>query len=267
MSMSVSRGAFLKSLGKSLPGMVLNSRVATAAQKVLGKMAAASVAGEAPAVPAVPQDATGQSPKLDFINNGPAEGNRIAFTFDDGPIPGATDRILDEFKKRDLHATFFMIGQNIAANPDLARRVLAGGHDVGNHTFTHPKLPSLDDAQASAEIEKTADVMLKVMNHRTVWFRASYGALRRDQFGLVQRHGLHSVMGNVSAKDWSNPGEEKILSTILNDTRPGSIIICHDFAEQTANCLGQALDGLLERGFSPVTLTSLLRYTSSARSP
>ena len=64
-------------------------------------------------------------------------------------------------------------------------------------------------------------------------------------------------MGNASTADWSEPGEDKILAAILN-APPGSIIICHDFAEQTANCLGRALDGLLERGFSPVTLTALL---------
>ena len=189
--MSVSRGEFLKSLGKSLPGMVLNSGVAMAAQKVLGKMAAASGASEAAAVPSGPETVNVKRPKHEFINSGPTEGNRIAFTFDDGPTPGVTNRILDEFKRRKLHATFFMIGQRIAAEPDLARRVLAEGHDVGNHTYTHPKLPALDDDQANAEIQKTADIMLEAMNHRAVWFRPPYGALRPDQFGLV--HGTGCV--------------------------------------------------------------------------
>jgi peptidoglycan/xylan/chitin deacetylase (PgdA/CDA1 family) len=241
--------------------MVLGSGVAAAAQKVIGKMAAASGGSEAsaaPADPAAPETASVESAKFEHINRGPTEGNRVAFTFDDGPIPGVTTRILDEFKKRQLHATFFMIGQQIAAHPELARRVLAEGHDVGNHTYTHPKLPSLDYDQANAEIQKTAEVMLETMNHRPVWFRPPYGELRPDQFRLVQKHGLRSVFGDVSTKDWSQPGEDKILAKILNDTQPGSIIICHDFSEQTANCLGQALDGLLERGFSPVTLTALL---------
>ncbi len=260
--MAVTRGEFLKSLGRSLPGMVLNSGVAAAAQRVLGKMAAVSGGSEAPTVPAAPETAGVESAKIEFINRGPAEGNRVAFTFDDGPIPGVTTRILDEFKKRKLHATFFMIGRQIAAHPDLARRVLAEGHNVGNHTYTHPKLPSLDDDQANAEIQKTADVMLEVMNHRPVWFRPPFGDLRPDQFQLVQKHGLRSVLGDVSTKDWSRSSEEKILAKILNDTRAGSIIICHDFSEQMANCIGRALDGLLERHFSPVTLTGLLEYSS-----
>jgi len=220
-------------------------------------MAAASGPSETAAVPTSPQAKSAMAPKLEFINNGPSAGNRVAFTFDDGPIPGKTTRILDAFKERKLHATFFMIGRNIAADPELAQRVLAEGHDVGNHTYTHPKLPSLNDEQACAEIQKTDDIMLETMNYRPIWFRPPYGELRPDQFGLVARHGMRPVLGNASTRDWSEPGEDKILSTIL--TAPaGSIIICHDFAEQTANCLGRALDSLLERGIVPVTLTTLL---------
>ena len=238
--------------------MVLGSGVAATAQRVLGKMAAASGASEAPAAPTAPETAGVDSPKLEFINSGPTEGNRVALTFDDGPTPGVTHRILDELKRRNLHATFFMIGQRIAAEPDLARRVLAEGHDVGNHTFTHPKLPSLDDEQAHAEIQKTADIMLEALDHRAVWFRPPFGALRPDQFQLVQKHGLRPVMGRVSPSDWAQPGEDKIIARILTDTQPGSIIICHDVFEQTANSIGPVLDGLLEHGFAPVTLTALV---------
>jgi len=256
--MSISRGEFLKSLGKSVPGMVLNSGVALAAQKVIGKMVAASGESIAPSSPATPLTVNAESPRAETIESGPSNRRQIAFTFDDGPIPGMTERILDEFKKRNLHATFFMIGRRIELAPDLARRVLAEGHDVGNHTCTHPKLPSLDPSQADKEIGRTQEIMHDVLNHTPVWFRAPYGELRADQFELVHKHGLSSVMGRVSPKDWSDPGEDAITSIILNDVVNGSIIICHDFSVQTANCLGAILDTLLERGFLPVTLTALL---------
>jgi peptidoglycan/xylan/chitin deacetylase (PgdA/CDA1 family) len=253
--MSISRGEFLRSLGKSVPGMILNGSVAMAAQKVLGKMAAAS---GAPSQPVAPPPVIAEKEPPQHINSGPADCQQIAFTFDDGPIPGVTERILAEFQQRHLHATFFMIGRQIAAAPDLARRVLAEGHDVGNHTFTHPKLPSLDDDQANAEIEKTQDILRDTLNHRAVWFRPPYGELRQDQFGLLEKHGLRSVLGHVSPSDWAQPGEEVISTRILSNTVSGSIIICHDFSSHTANCLGSVLDGLLERGFAPVTLTRLL---------
>jgi len=254
--MSVSRGKFLKALGKSIPGMVLGGGVATAAQTLLGRMAAASGVPEiaaAPAKPESPKDA-----KFEFITSGPSAGNRVALTFDDGPTPGVTDRILDELKRRKLHATFFMIGRSIAAAPDLARRVLAEGHEVGNHTFTHPKLTTLSDQQAEAEIQKTQDIIGEVLHHRAVWFRPPYGALSRNQAGIVQKTGLRVVLWNVDPADWSQPGEDKIARTVLAETKPGSIIVCHDLHAQTANSLGPILDGLAERDFMPATLSALL---------
>ena len=159
--MAVSRGKFLKSLGKSIPGMVLGGGITTAAQKVLGKVAA--VSGE-PAIPSAPADpATVKVEPVEFIKQGPAEGNRIALTFDDGPTPGVTDLILDELKQRGLRATFFMIGNGITAAPDLARRVLVEGHEVGNHTLTHPKLTALPDAQVEAEVDKTQEIIRDVL--------------------------------------------------------------------------------------------------------
>jgi peptidoglycan-N-acetylglucosamine deacetylase len=264
--MSITRGEFLKSLRKSIPGMVLGSGVATAAQKVLGKMAAASGAPVAkdfpapsPTVAPNPKIAeTAQGTKIEFITSGPPDGNRVALTFDDGPTPGITDRILDELKRRKLHATFFMIGLRIAAAPDLARRVLAEGHDVGNHTFTHPKLTTLPDHEVEAEIQKTQDILYEVLNHRGAWFRPPYGALRRNQAGIVQKAGLRVVLWNVDSADWSQPGEAKIAGTVLAETKPGSIILCHDMHRQTADGLGPILDGLFERGFAFATLSELL---------
>jgi peptidoglycan/xylan/chitin deacetylase (PgdA/CDA1 family) len=256
--MSVSRGKFLKSLGKSIPGMVFGGGIATAAQTFLGKMASASGATEFPAHAALAKPEFAKGAKVDFIRSGPPDGNRVALTFDDGPTPGVTDLILDELRKRKLHATFFMIGQRIAAAPDLARRVLAEGHEVGNHTFTHPKLTTLADQQVDAEIQKTQDIMGEVLKHRAAWFRPPYGALHRNQAGLLGMRGLGIVLWSVDPSDWSQPGEAKIVGTILAETKPGSIIVCHDLHRQTADAVGPILDGLLERGFTFVTLSALL---------
>jgi peptidoglycan/xylan/chitin deacetylase (PgdA/CDA1 family) len=253
--MSVTRGKFLKELGKSLPGMVLGSGVATAAHKLLGKMAAASGAMEIPFPAAASQP---ELAKIEFIKSGPTDGNRIALTFDDGPTPGVTELILDELRKRKLQATFFMIGQRIAAAPDLVRRLWAQGHEVGNHTFTHPKLTTLTDAQVEEEIEKTQEIMDEVLHHRAAWFRPPYGALRQNQAGLLAKRDLGIVLWSVDSQDWSQPGADKIAGTILAETKPGSIILCHDLHPQTAEGIGAILDGLLERGFLFATLSALL---------
>lgn len=256
--MSITRGEFLKALRKSIPGMVLGGGVATVAHKLLGKMAAASGATEIPSPAAAAKPEPAQNAKIEFITSGPADGKRIALTFDDGPTPGVTDLILDELKRRKLHATFFMIGERIARAPDLARRVLAEGHEIGNHTFTHPKLSTLADEQIEAEIQKTQDIMGEVLNHRAAWFRPPYGTLRQNQAGLVARRGLGIVLWNVDSQDWSQPGEAKIAEMVLTESKPGSIILCHDRYEQTAHGIGPILDGLLERGFAPATLSELL---------
>ncbi len=260
--MSVTRGTFLKALGKSLPGMVLGGGAATAARTFLGKMAAASGTTDFPAPAAAASEDISKGAEIEFITSGPADGNRIALTFDDGPTPGVTDLILDELDRRKLRATFFMIGKRIIAAPDVARRVLAEGHEAGNHTFTHAKLTTLADSQADAEIQKTQDIMAEVLNYRAAWFRPPYGALRQDQAGLLARRGLGIVLWSVDSEDWSQPGEAKIVETTLSETRPGSIILCHDLHRQTADGVGPMLDGLLERGFAFATLSALLRQPS-----
>ena len=263
--MSVTRGDFLKQLGKSLPGMVLGSGIAAAAHKVLGKMAAASGAmdNSAPAPGADGSNPeTERETKLGFLRSGPTDGNRVALTFDDGPNPGVTDRILDELKQRKLHATFFMIGQRIAAAPDLARRVLAEGHEIANHTFTHPNLTVLSDQQVEDEIQKTEDIMGEVLNHRARWFRPPYGALRRNQAALLAKHGLGIVLWSVDPGDWAQPGTDKIVEAILNGAKPGSIILCHDMHRQTADGVGAVCDELRERNLSIGRLSTLLQPPS-----
>ena len=255
--MSVSRGKFLKSLGSALPGMILGSGVAGAAQNLINKIAAPSES-----VP-TPVSVENKGPaKTEFIKSGPTDGNRIALTFDDGPTPGVTEVILDELKKRNLTATFFMIGQRIAAAPELARRVYAEGHEIGNHTFTHAKLKGLSDQQVLAEIQKTNFIMDETLYHRPAWFRPPFGELRQDQSALLQREELGVILWSVDSLDWSQPDESKIVQTILAETKPGSIILCHDLHLQIANCIGEILDGLVQRGFTFVNISNLLNATS-----
>jgi len=254
--MSVTRGDFLKQLGKSLPGLVLGSGVAAAAQKVLGKVVAASGAMEGPAAPVMTPVKPGAG--IEFLKHGPPDRNQIALTFDDGPTPGVTDLILDELKRRDLKATFFMIGRHIAAAPKLARRVLAEGHEIGNHTYTHPKLTTLPDTAVEAEIQKTQDIIAETLNFRSAWFRPPYGLLRQNQAPMLKAKNLGIVLWNVDPGDWAQPGEAKIIGTILAQITPGAVIVCHDRHLQTANSLPAMLDGLLARGFKPVTISTLL---------
>ena len=247
----VSRGKFLKSLGSSMTGYVLGGTVGTAVQLLSGR--AAPTAGKGRGT--TPQPAAESS--APFVEHGPTEGNRIAFTFDDGPTPGVTERVLDELRQRHLSATFFMIGERIAASPELARRVLAEGHEIGNHSYTHPKLSTLPDPQVELELQKTQEILAKELNYHPKWFRPPYGAFRKNQAFIPYRKGLGVVLLSVDSRDWAQPGEGPITDTILSQTKAGSIVLCHDRYPQTGNCIGQILDRLLERHFNFVTLSAL----------
>ena len=247
--MSVSRANFLKSLGKSVTGLALGTGVATAAQALAGKFGPIREAESTspPVEKAVP-----------FHTSGPGEGNRIALTFDDGPTPGVTEIVLEELGKRKLHTTFFMVGQRVLEAPELARRVATEGHEIGNHTFNHLKLTTLSDQRVDEELQQLQETLGETVGFRPVWLRPPYGALRKNQAGIAERNNLGVVLWNIDAHDWSQPGVDAIVETVLTGAAAGSIVLCHDLHRQTAESLPQILDGLQERGFNFVTVSRLL---------
>lgn len=249
--MSISRGRFLKSFGATLAGGAVSTGLAVATHLV-GKLAAVS---SSPPTPVPPQPT---APEIPFHRHGPVSGRRIALTFDDGPTPGVTDLILDELRARHLSATFFMIGQNAAAHPDLVRRVHAEGHEIGNHTTTHPRLSALGDSQVLDELRRTQEIVGGLTGHPPAWLRPPFGTLHRAQAALARDLGLGIVLWNLDPKDWSKPDAEHISRMLLEESQPGSIILCHDLHPPTAHCLGSVLDGLSERGFTFATVTALL---------
>lgn len=193
-----------------------------------------------------------------FVNHGPGFGRRIALTFDDGPNPKVTERVLAALKERGLLATFFMIGQRVAAAGEWAEAVHEAGHEIGNHSLTHPQLSKLSDARVAYELAKTQELILDATNVSPVWFRPPYGAFKRTQGELASSRGLGVMLWSVDPRDWSQPGADKITHTILTETRPGSIILCHDLHPQTADALPGILDGLLERGFEFCTISGFM---------
>ncbi|MDD4932361.1 MAG: polysaccharide deacetylase family protein [Methylacidiphilaceae bacterium] len=193
-----------------------------------------------------------------FANHGPGLGRRIAVTFDDGPTPGVTEKVLAALRERHLSATFFMIGQRVAAAPSLARHVREEGHEIGNHSYTHPQLGRLPAQQVVAQLQRTQEVIEQNTGFRPSWMRPPYGSFRPAQAPIAAQEGLGVVLWSVDTRDWARPGTERILGTVLSQTRPGSIVLMHDLHLQTAEVVGRVLDGLLERGFEFATISNLL---------
>jgi len=193
-----------------------------------------------------------------FINSGPGFGNKLALTFDDGPTPGVTERVLAELKKRDMRATFFLIGAKVDARPDLAKRLVDEGHDVANHSYTHPRLAGMGDSAVDQQISRTQEAISRATGVTPVWFRPPYGAFRREQGSLASKHGLGVAYWSVDPKDWAQPGSSAITNRVLGACQPGSIVLLHDLHPQTADAVPAIFDGLLERSFATAPFHSFV---------
>jgi peptidoglycan-N-acetylglucosamine deacetylase len=183
----------------------------------------------------------------------------IAMTFDDGPSSANTPRLLDILKQRNIKATFFLIGQNVASNPDIVRRILADGHEIGNHSWTHPQLSKLPDDRVTAEITKTQDAIKDASGFTPTILRPPYGAITaRQREWIESKFGLSIILWSVDPFDWKRPGASVITQRILSQVRPGAIILSHDIHKQTVDAMPATLDGLIAKGYKFVTVTQLI---------
>jgi peptidoglycan/xylan/chitin deacetylase (PgdA/CDA1 family) len=201
---------------------------------------------------------------------GPQEGKPIALTFDDGPASPFTEQILAILRAQRVPATFFLCGKSVEGNPDLVRRIVAEGHAVGNHTYSHPLLPLRSRRRTAAEIDRAQDVIEKVVGYRPRIFRPPYGA---RWFGLVptlRERGMHMVMWSATGYDWKKdaPG---IVAATLQELKPGAVILLHDGREtrpvgqvdrsDTVQALTAIIAAARGRGYEFVPLQDFLPST------
>ena len=189
------------------------------------------------------------------------DGPYIAMTFDDGPSAETTPRLLDILKQRNLKVTFFEIGQNAERNPAIVKRILAEGHEIGNHSWTHPQLSKLSDERVTEEITKTQDAIKNASGsgYTPTLLRPPYGAITARQKEWIEKQfGLSIIMWSVDPFDWKRPGESVIEQRILAGARPGAIILSHDIHKQTVDAMPATLDALIAKGFKFVTVSQLI---------
>lgn len=188
----------------------------------------------------------------------------IALTFDDGPHISNTPRLLDMLRERNIKATFFVVGKCAQEYPHLVRRILAEGHEIGNHTWTHRSLPTLSEASARDELAKTAKAVEDASGYHIRIMRPPYGAsnLRLKKM-CYDEFGYPTILWDVDPFDWKRPGSSIVKNRILAGTRPGSIILCHDIHSQTIDAMPDTLDSLLAKGYHFVTVSQLLNMDAA----
>jgi peptidoglycan-N-acetylglucosamine deacetylase len=190
------------------------------------------------------------------VRSGPP-GSGVALTFDDGPHPEWTPRILDALASHGVAATFFCVGDNAAAHPDLVRRIAAAGHEVGNHTQTHPDLHLVSPARLKREITQCQGVLEDLLGRPVPTFRAPYGRFRWDMKD-PQALGLrHLVRWNVAPDPLSGRAAD-YAAVIEARTDDGAIILLHDNLCGVKPALaGEAIPAVI--GSLPTVLPALLR--------
>ncbi|MDH6122244.1 polysaccharide deacetylase family protein [Kitasatospora sp. GAS204B] len=199
------------------------------------------------------------------VNAGPMV---MALTFDDGPSPQYTPQVLDILRDHSVHATFFVCGDNIQLYPDVVRRIVAEGHTIGNHTWSHPHLGDLSDDDVRDQIQRTQDAVTQVSGRTPVLFRAPYGEFADASLAVCADLGLRPISWSVDPTDWANPGSDAITSRVLAGAATGAIVLEHDGTEggdddppagtggdrsQTVTALSDYLPQLLDAGYTFTT--------------
>lgn len=185
----------------------------------------------------------------------------VAMTFDDGPHPSLTPRLLDLLAARNLRATFYLIGNRVVQYPAIARRIAAEGHEIGNHSWSHPFLDGYSDSAVIREIDRTTDAIYQITGRPPVTFRPPYGAFnRRQRLMLHAARSMPTVLWSVDPQDWRRPGASVVADRILGHSSSGSIILSHDIHSGTIDAMPRALDGLTERGLRFATMSQMLGW-------
>ncbi len=194
---------------------------------------------------------------------------RIAITFDDGPSPNWTPKILDELKKADIKATFFMIGHHVQKYPQVAKRVVEEGHEVGNHGYAHSVVLYYKPAEIEEEIKYTEHVIQEITGYTTKIFRPPKAWLRTAIKDKIKSMGYNVVLWSLNAKDWVSFNHKYTVKYLSSRVRNGDILLFHDSGNvftteggdrtQTVKAIGLLVETLRKKGFEFVTTEELIQ--------
>lgn len=197
------------------------------------------------------------------LYSGNPQRAEIALTFDDGPSPTYTPQVLAILNRYGIHATFFVIGSQAAAYPDLVRQDYQQGNPVGNHSWSHPDLLQLAPAQVRSQLQTTSNAIQAATGVKPTLFRPPYGNTNSVIQSIASSLGLSTILWSVDPKDWSLPGTSVIVSRVLNSTHNGSIILLHEGGgdrSQTMAALPTIITTLKQRGFQFVTIAQMIQH-------
>ena len=186
---------------------------------------------------------------------------RIALSFDDGPLTGKTDKILDVLDKYGVKATFFMVGSQALYCPETAMRVVSDGHEIGNHTNNHKSLAALSEHELDNEIALAEEAIYSACGYIPSLFRPPEGVCTEKISKAAKLRGYSIIMWSVDTLDWQGKGADVIAENVLTNVKSGAVILMHDgiFAKShTAEALEIIIPALQSEGYTFVTVGELI---------
>ncbi len=183
------------------------------------------------------------------------EEKRIAITFDDGPHRLYTPKLLDGLKERGIHATFFLVGENIGNNEALVKRMAEEGHLIGNHTFSHVQLTKMKKEDACREVQQTNERICAVTGAPVLYIRPPYGSWNDE---LQAEIPMTVTLWNLDSEDWKSQNTGKIVELVESEAEEGSIILLHDIFDTSVEAALRIVDDLTAQGYTFVTVDELL---------
>src|SRR6266699_2545903 len=188
------------------------------------------------------------------------DGPYIAMTFDDGPSATLTPKLLDLLATHHIKATFFVIGENVAEHPEIVERAAREGHEIGNHSWSHPNFAKMSDEGVRRELQRTEDAIKSATGMRPMLLRPPYGSITaREKRWIHDEFGYQIILWDVDPYDWKRPGPAVVRNRILKETQPGSIVFSHDIHPGTIEAMPSTFDALEAKGFKFVTVSELIR--------
>jgi peptidoglycan/xylan/chitin deacetylase (PgdA/CDA1 family) len=205
-------------------------------------------------------------PTVKLIREWPTGKKRVALTFDDGPHPGYTPKFLALLAEKNVKATFFLLGPNVQKQPDVVRDMAVAGHEVANHSWSHPILSKLPPEKIRNEIERTSQEIAQASGAQVRFLRPPYGSANKKVQDMCDSLGLRIVCWSIDTDDWrKTTTKEKMIETIKKNVHDGSIILMHDRSDKTYETTAEIIDALRGQGYEFVTVAELLGFPPQPR--
>ena len=202
----------------------------------------------------------GKKMKGTIIRHGNRKSWSVALTFDDGPQDPYTDQILDILARYSIKATFFLTGEKAEQNPDIVRRIVSDGHEIGNHSYSHKTMRCRSVKWLRNEIEKTDELFMQAGASQPIHFRPPFGRTSFQLTSLLKKMKKKMILWDIGPKDFKYAHPYEIVGKVLKKLKPGSIIVLHDGGGDrnvTVEAVNILVKDIREMGYKFVTVSEL----------